>query len=101
MGRRGKNAKESFTVEWLLFHTVNFSTEKSGTLSSAWDPLHERCWKTHFNVIRCFIVVPHQTHQETANGLKQRLQKMGFPCGIFYCYSEEKIMKNMKKLKEL
>lgn len=36
-------------------------TKKAGTFISAWDPLYEYCWKTHFDVIGCFVVVPHQT----------------------------------------
>lgn len=39
MGKQGKNAKESFTVEWLLFHTVNLITENQAHLSllTRWD----------------------------------------------------------------
>lgn len=39
MGKQGKNAKESFTVEWLLFHTVNLITENQAHLPllTRWD----------------------------------------------------------------
>lgn len=99
MGKRGKNAKESFTVEWLLFHTVNLSTENQAHLSLLGILCMNIAGKHNFDVIRRFTVVLHQTYQETANRLQQRLHKTGFPRGIFYCYFEEKkMMKNWKEL---